>query len=305
MSFLVYINIIICFLKHVVKPKMPFALITAKNGCEITYDRAVMKFFEKLERLTAGKRVATADKANLKPAAVTNYISREQMPRADKAFAIAKALGVSLEWLLDDSQVWPPPDASSKLKVFTTDEIAAELGRRASGIGIALFAKIKRAKKIDWFALAERLVAHDATEKISDEVKAALMLPIQIASLASELTDFEPRFPLGEDAPLEALENTRVGFELTLTELSRRFESLEHLRGYEPARRLAQLLAYADDTRGKGFPAAFEAVRKDVASELQCIRIIEAARRDAASSQSAASKRAKPTHRTKPKASIS
>jgi transcriptional regulator with XRE-family HTH domain len=71
-----------------------------------------MKFHEKLSRLTAGKnKSALAEGAGLPASAVSNYIFKRQMPRGDKALALARVLGVPLEWLVDDAQDFPPPSA--------------------------------------------------------------------------------------------------------------------------------------------------------------------------------------------------
>jgi transcriptional regulator with XRE-family HTH domain len=68
-----------------------------------------MPITEKLKRLTSmtsPKKLAVA--SGLKPTTVFNYIQGRVIPRADKAVALADALGVDVRWLLDDRQGWPP-----------------------------------------------------------------------------------------------------------------------------------------------------------------------------------------------------
>jgi transcriptional regulator with XRE-family HTH domain len=60
---------------------------------------------------------AIARKAGCGPAVINGYVRAGKIPSAPRAYAIACALGVSVEWLLDDRQDWPPVyvtrDASS------------------------------------------------------------------------------------------------------------------------------------------------------------------------------------------------
>lgn len=68
-----------------------------------------MSIHEKLERLTDDRfKTRVARKAGLTANALHAYLKRKQMPRADNALRLARALGVSVEWLIDDTQEWPP-----------------------------------------------------------------------------------------------------------------------------------------------------------------------------------------------------
>lgn len=68
-----------------------------------------MTFTQKLARLTEDRhKVRISRRAGLAPTTVSNYLNRGSMPGADVAFRLARALNVSVEWLLDDSQDWPP-----------------------------------------------------------------------------------------------------------------------------------------------------------------------------------------------------
>lgn len=112
-----------------------------------------MTFTEKLTRLTAEqskKRIAKA--AGLPNAAISNYISKKQMPRGDKALALARALEVPVEWLLDDEQdEWPAPKiAKPSIAAFSDDELMMELARRYRHAIVEFLDAARIAEKIDW-----------------------------------------------------------------------------------------------------------------------------------------------------------
>jgi len=68
-----------------------------------------MTFHEKLAKLTEDrKKTVISRRAGLPPTAINNYISKQQTPSCVVALRIARALHVSVDWLIDDSQTWPP-----------------------------------------------------------------------------------------------------------------------------------------------------------------------------------------------------
>ena len=68
-----------------------------------------MDFTEKLRRLTRDmNKSRIARRAGLSTTAITDYLSKRYAPRADTALRLARVLNVSLEWLIDDAQSWPP-----------------------------------------------------------------------------------------------------------------------------------------------------------------------------------------------------
>lgn len=94
-----------------------------------------------------------ARKAGLATSTVQNVLNRDKSaPRVDTALAIAKGLGVPLDWLVDADQTWPPPASATILdqardllheKTWSRFErIAAKHG----GVHVAL------AAAIDWLA---------------------------------------------------------------------------------------------------------------------------------------------------------
>jgi len=73
-----------------------------------------MTFTEKLTRITEDRnRCAVARRARLPTNAINDYINKKYRPRADTAVKIARALNVSIAWLVDDSMGWPPIWANS------------------------------------------------------------------------------------------------------------------------------------------------------------------------------------------------
>jgi hypothetical protein len=74
-----------------------------------------MKINDKLKFLFAEINKAKAARSvGLPVSTISSYIAQGSMPRADIALKIARASGVSLEWLVDDAQGMPPVLAASK-----------------------------------------------------------------------------------------------------------------------------------------------------------------------------------------------
>jgi transcriptional regulator with XRE-family HTH domain len=98
-----------------------------------------MKYPEKLTKLidlreTSQSRLARA--TGLSQTAISEMTRGERRPYADQAFAIAKALGVSCDYLIDDELDDPPPAELSR------EEYAVLVAFR--GIGIAADVAVKR-----------------------------------------------------------------------------------------------------------------------------------------------------------------
>jgi hypothetical protein len=91
-----------------------------------------MKFAEKLSRLTADENKAKISRlAELPSNAINDYINKGYTPRVDNALALARALKVPLEWLVDDSAEWPPPETDSDiLGSISDDELMFEVSKR-------------------------------------------------------------------------------------------------------------------------------------------------------------------------------
>jgi len=68
-----------------------------------------MTFREKLVVLVENmNKSKVSRRAGISPSGISNYIAKTgSIPRADIAARIAKVLGVSVDWMLDDTQGFP------------------------------------------------------------------------------------------------------------------------------------------------------------------------------------------------------
>ena len=74
-----------------------------------------MTFAEQLQRLTEDRiKSKLSLRAGLPATAINDYIAKGHLPNAVKALRLARALGVSLEWLVDNDQSWPPVPAAAE-----------------------------------------------------------------------------------------------------------------------------------------------------------------------------------------------
>lgn len=65
-----------------------------------------------MRQLAEGRNLSEiARREGLYNAAISDAMNKGQLPKADKAIRIARALGVSAEWLWDDARSWPPPSS--------------------------------------------------------------------------------------------------------------------------------------------------------------------------------------------------
>jgi transcriptional regulator with XRE-family HTH domain len=68
-----------------------------------------MTFNEKIDRLTkTSNRSKLSRLAGLHSTAITEYVHKQYVPRADAMLRISRVLGVSFEWLADDLRGFPP-----------------------------------------------------------------------------------------------------------------------------------------------------------------------------------------------------
>jgi transcriptional regulator with XRE-family HTH domain len=68
-----------------------------------------MTFTEKLSRLTEQmNKSKVGRRAGLATSTIGSLLCTGSIPRADTALRIARVLRVSIEWLVDDEQGWPP-----------------------------------------------------------------------------------------------------------------------------------------------------------------------------------------------------
>lgn len=141
-----------------------------------------MNITEKLRRLTEDQNKAgVARKAGLKPTQLNDYTSKGFKPRYDIALRIGRALGVSIEWLLDDSADWPPPalDANKSLIFIEDDKLMAEVARRQRLRMLLSFGNADDLEKMNWNELwgkIEKLSDEEAYKIVGGEIASSLMI---------------------------------------------------------------------------------------------------------------------------------
>lgn len=105
------------------------------NGCIVCKEDKIpvktqtglnMLLSEKLSRFSETLKMGTiAARAGIGRTAMSKYIRHGATPGYDKAVAIARALGVSIDWLLDDEQGWPPVYDHKELHHESTEASAS------------------------------------------------------------------------------------------------------------------------------------------------------------------------------------
>jgi transcriptional regulator with XRE-family HTH domain len=180
-----------------------------------------MDFAEKLSRLTEEKnKQKLSNAAGLPATAVSDYIAKGSIPRADKALALARALNVPLEWLVDDAQEWPPPTQQRQEPTDLSDsQLLVELVRRRRLAQIDFWEAIELAEQVDWRRFKRDLEAVHEGAPIPRELVRLSNIPYAIhASLMrlmrfSDLTAVEQavgaKLPTGGH-PVEALDQKRL-----------------------------------------------------------------------------------------------
>lgn len=126
-----------------------------------------VKFSEKLAKLTEerDKRKLSLE-AGLPPTAVSNYISKANIPRSDTALKLARILNVPVEWFIDDSDDrWPAPSPQkTALGVIPDLELMGEVCRRYWLALKRWEATIVAAEHMDWDQ-AMKLTEHGLVDR--------------------------------------------------------------------------------------------------------------------------------------------
>jgi transcriptional regulator with XRE-family HTH domain len=143
-------------------------------------------FQDKLRRRAAEINKAKASKeAGLPANALSSYIAKKSIPRADIALKIARALDVPLDWLLDDRQGWPPPKGQKSLENSLADvpfgPLIRELARRYRLDALDVMRQIEESKKIDW----EKALAEARALTPGEKISASLAKHLKLAELVS------------------------------------------------------------------------------------------------------------------------
>jgi transcriptional regulator with XRE-family HTH domain len=158
-----------------------------------------MRFTEKLERLTATlNKTKVAKEAGLPSSAVSNYLSKEQMPRGDNALALARSLGVSVEWLVDEEMDWPPPAEEKMTAAQLSDtDLIKEVCARYRREALRLRESLERLEKVDWSAMAKAFAALPIDAPLTPEIhRLAILLDAKTSGLFRLLT-LDPSFSSG------------------------------------------------------------------------------------------------------------
>jgi len=179
-----------------------------------------MEFVEKLDRLTAGRREEISKAAGLPAFAISNYISKRQMPRGDRALALARALHVPIDWLLDNDRDFPPPEQSSLANVDDA-RLMYEALRRQRLEAMRVRELIERAKTIDWAEVRKKLDNVPRDSEVPGEILAEMRLALSLsfATLALDRYDASKTPALigelpGADQPYKMFDVNRLHTEM-------------------------------------------------------------------------------------------
>lgn len=121
-----------------------------------------MRFGDKLSKIVGdGNRSELARRAGLSSTAITDYLQKGYIPRADKAVLLARALDVPLDWLVDDERDWPPPKVDKPTAAnLSDDDLMMELARRYRHLGLRCLSALEGLEKANWELGAVAIVEH-------------------------------------------------------------------------------------------------------------------------------------------------
>jgi transcriptional regulator with XRE-family HTH domain len=171
-----------------------------------------MDFWEKLSKRAEGVNKARVSRAvGLPPNAISSYLAKRSVPRADIALKIARALGVPLDWLLDDSKDWPPPDRDEELvsaaKLLTDSQLMRELVDRRRLARANLADLLTQAKEIDWAAVHRQLADSPREPGLPRNLSTPAMMPILVHGALVRMLHFNPeKWENPNDEPAEQSE---------------------------------------------------------------------------------------------------
>jgi transcriptional regulator with XRE-family HTH domain len=148
-----------------------------------------MKFGQKLDKLTIDRnRAEVSRRAGLPKNAISDYVNKGYIPRLDTAASLARELGVSLDWLADDGQEWPPSKTISSPAKFSDDELMMEVASRYRQNAIRLRTLVNNLKAVDWGAVARMLYEIPIGEKLPPDAQKA----VNALYMASTMMHFAP-----------------------------------------------------------------------------------------------------------------
>lgn len=227
-----------------------------------------MDVTEKLIKLTADRgKAQVAKAAGLPKSAISNYIAKRQMPRGDNALAIARALDVPLDWLVDNTRDWPPPKAELDSPAMLSDEtIIGEFHRRLVYAALDMRAALEAAENRDWRGAAIRLAELAKDEKVPAEIASLLSVEDALEGRRSQLNRFDMERE-GEEFWMHPAVEPEKAHELSIKELVKRHRALASTGDYGKFRHLV-FLRLLDTSMPQGVER-FDRERRQILDELR------------------------------------
>ena len=225
-----------------------------------------MTFGEKLAELVApGRRSKMALAAGLPPNAISDYINKGYLPKLDTALALAKVLGVSLDWLANDELLPPPPrPTDSAIQNVPEGFLMREVCRRLRLASIDVRELIDKANRVDWQSIIDQLLSQPADSPFPPGVDHEIRLAASLFFADSSLRKFEASYAMKahwRDLPPVELSET----ELDPDRLQSQLRTLNHGTYCGAAQFYLFLLATEDKHPD---PAAVANARDKLRSEL-------------------------------------
>jgi transcriptional regulator with XRE-family HTH domain len=154
-------------------------------------------FSEKVKRLIGDQSQAkVARRAGLSPSALNNLLQRSgSVPTAKTALQLARALEVSVDWLIDDAQDWPPPSTDQVLlEQATDDELMREVSIRYFRELKRVLEDIQRLAEFDLNAAAEWAQNASLDSPIPSSLQPAMELVNHAANIRYDYNRFDPHW---------------------------------------------------------------------------------------------------------------
>jgi transcriptional regulator with XRE-family HTH domain len=153
-----------------------------------------MEFAAKLKQLTADENKSKlARAAGLSSTAISDYLQKGYIPRADKAIKLARALDVPTDWLFDDEADFPVPSAKKNGAAnLTDDELMLEVSRRWRIHAVRYLDLINKGEKVDWSAVAEEVLKLPLGSEPPARLQWQLRLAAMLDGFHQDLLRYEP-----------------------------------------------------------------------------------------------------------------
>ncbi|HZK80618.1 MAG TPA: helix-turn-helix transcriptional regulator [Humisphaera sp.] len=233
-----------------------------------------MDFQEKLRRRMEElglNKARVAAGAGLTDSTISSYFrDRGSVPRIDIGIRIARVVKVPLDWLADDSQEWPPPEADMIAATRLSDtELFLEWCRRMTLAAWSLNRELKNAERIDWDSSGKSLAELSLDTKISSELSMLYTIQGGVQARRFVLDQFDMERPGSEFWRYYKIVEPAEGEELATEKLVKRHRALVAIRGYRAFFELEALRNGWDFDPDPKRHAELEKMRRKLLSELQ------------------------------------